>query len=123
MLMNVAEWPVQAMLDKYGRNKAWQVLRAKLDMKDKSLCIEIMLGADKSEVKHASYEDICREFSWKSFEVTSDGQTIIPMPDSEGFYRMPDVKQQAVEDADSNADNSTPPKRKRRGRKANTAEG
>ena len=115
MLMDVAEWPVQAMLDKYGRNHAWQVLRSKLDLNDKSLYIEIMLGSDKSEVKHASYEDICKEFSWKSFEVTPDGQTIIPMPDAKSFYSEPIAKHI---DTVTDADNSTPPKRKSRTRKS-----
>lgn len=119
MLMNVAKWPVQAMFDKYGRNQAWQVMRAKLDLKDKSFQAEIMTGADTSEVKHVSYKDICKEFSWKSFEVTPDGQTIIPVPDAKGFYSTPSAKKQVVEDADSSKQlKQTPPKRKRRGRKA-----
>ena len=117
MLMDVAEWPVQAMLDKYGRNHAWQVLKSKLDSKDKSFYIEIVLGSDKSEIKHATYEDICKEFSWKSFEVTTDGQTIIPVPDTESFYNEPVAKI-----VDTVADSSTPPKRKRRSRKAAAAE-
>ena len=119
MLMDVDEMPVQAMLDKYGRNHAWQVLRSKLDLKDKSLCPEIMIGSDKSEVKHASFEDICKEFSWKSFEVTPNGQTIIPVPDAKGFYSTPSAKKQVVEDADSSKQlKPNPPKRKRRSRKA-----
>lgn len=113
MLMDVDEMPVQAMLDKYGRNHAWQVLRSKLDLKDKSLCVEIMIGSDKSEVKHASFEDICKEFSWKSFDVTPDGQTILPMPDAKSFYNEPVAKP-----VDTAVDNSTQPKRKRRTRKA-----
>ena len=117
MLMDVDEMPVQAMLDKYGRNHAWQVLRSKLDLKDKSLCAEIMIGSDKSEVKHASFEDICKEFSWKSFDVTSDGQTILPMPDIESFYNEPVAKP-----VDTAADSSTQPKRKRRTRKAKAVE-
>ena len=117
MLMDVDEMPVQAMLDKYGRNHAWQVLRSKLDLKDKSLCAEIMIGSDKSEVKHASFEDICKEFSWKSFDVTPDGQTILPMPDTENFYNEP-----ATKHADTTADSSTQPKRKRRTRKAKAVE-
>ena len=117
MLMDVDEMPVQAMLDKYGRNHAWQVLRSKLDLKDKSLCAEIMIGSDKSEVKHASFEDICKEFSWKSFDVTPDGQTILPMPDTESFYNEP-----VTNHADTAADNSTQPKRKRRTRKAKAVE-
>ena len=118
MLMNVTKWSTQAMLDKYGRNKAWQVLKAKFDMKDKSIHIEIMLGANKSEVKHASYEDICKEFSWKSFKVTPDGQTVIPVPDPEGFYNAPvTMHAEVVSDSDS----STPPKRKRRSRKSAAA--
>ena len=117
MLMDVDEMPVQAMLDKYGRNHAWQVLRSKLDLKDKSLCAEIMIGSDKSEVKHASFEDICKEFSWKSFDVTPDGQTILPMPDTENFYNEP-----ATKHVDTTADSSTQPKRKRRTRKAKAVE-
>ena len=117
MLMDVDEMPVQAMLDKYGRNHAWQVLRSKLDLKDKSLCAEIMIGSDKSEVKHASFEDICKEFSWKSFDVTPDGQTILPMPDTESFYNEP-----ATKNVDTAADSSTQPKRKRRTRKAKAVE-
>lgn len=117
MLMDVDEMPVQAMLDKYGRNHAWQVLRSKLDLKDKSLCAEIMIGSDKSEVKHASFEDICKEFSWKSFDVTPDGQTILPMPDTESFYNEPVAKP-----VDTAADSSTQPKRKRRTRKAKAVE-
>ena len=117
MLIDVDEMPVQAMLDKYGRNHAWQVLRAKLDLKDKSLCAEIMIGSDKSEVKHASFEDICKEFSWKSFDVTPDGQTILPMPDTESFYNEPVTKH-----VDTAADSSTQPKRKRRTRKAKAVE-
>ena len=117
MLMDVDEMPVQAMLDKYGRNHAWQVLRSKLDLKDKSLCAEIMIGSDKSEVKHASFEDICKEFSWKSFDVTPDGQTILPMPDTESFYNEPVTKP-----VDTAADSSTQPKRKRRTRKAKAVE-
>ena len=117
MLMDVAEWPVQAMLDKYGRNHALQVLSSKLDLKDKSLCVEIMIGSSKSEVKHTSYEDICKEFSWKSFEVTPDGQTIIPMPDAKSFYNEPVAK-----NVDTAADSSTQPKRKRRTRKAKAVE-
>lgn len=117
MLMDVDEMPVQAMLDKYGRNHAWQVLRSKLDLKDKSLCAEIMIGSDKSEVKHASFEDICKEFSWKSFDVTPDGQTILPMPDVKSFYNEP-----AAKHADTTADSSTQPKRKRRTRKAKAVE-
>lgn len=117
MLMDVDEMPVQAMLDKYGRNHAWQVLRSKLDLKDKSLCAEIMIGSDKSEVKHASFEDICKEFSWKSFDVTPDGQTILPMPDTESFYNEPVAKP-----VDTVADSSTQPKRKRRTRKAKAVE-
>ena len=117
MLMDVDEMPVQAMLDKYGRNHAWQVLRSKLDLKDKSLCAEIMIGSDKSEVKHASFEDICKEFSWKSFDVTPDGQTILPMPDTESFYNEP-----ATKHVDTAADSSTQPKRKRRTRKAKAVE-
>lgn len=116
MLMNVAKWPVQAMLDKYGRNKAWQVMRIKFDTKDKSLQAQIMLGADKSEVRSASYEDICKEFSWKSFEVTPDGQTIIPVPDPEGFYNAHGVKR-----VDYDADGTPVLKRKRRAHKANAA--
>ena len=117
MLMDVDEMPVQAMLDKYGRNHAWQVLRSKLDLKDKSLCAEIMIGSDKSEVKHASFEDICKEFSWKSFDVTPDGQTILPMPDTESFYNEP-----ATKHVDTATDNSAQPKRKRRTRKAKAVE-
>ena len=117
MLMDVDEMPVQAMLDKYGRNHAWQVLRSKLDLKDKSLCAEIMIGSDKSEVKHASFEDICKEFSWKSFDVTPDGQTVLPMPDTESFYNEPVTKP-----VDTAADSSTQPKRKRRTRKAKAVE-
>ena len=117
MLMDVDEMPVQAMLDKYGRNHAWQVLRSKLDLKDKSLCAEIMIGSDKSEVKHASFEDICKEFSWKSFDVTPDGQTILPMPDIESFYNDPVAKH-----VDTATDNSAQPKRKRRTRKAKAVE-
>ena len=119
MLMDVDEMPVQAMLDKYGRNHAWQVLRSKLDLKDKSLCAEIMIGSDKSEVKHASFEDICKEFSWKSFDVTPDGQTILPMPDAKSFYNEPVAKHV---DTVTDADNSTPLKRKRRTRKAKAVE-
>ena len=117
MLIDVDEMPVQAMLDKYGRNHAWQVLRSKLDLKDKSLCAEIMIGSDKSEVKHASFEDICKEFSWKSFDVTPDGQTILPMPDTESFYSEP-----VDTHVDTAADSSTQPKRKRRTRKAKAVE-
>ena len=111
--MNVAEWPVQAMLDKDGRNHAWQVLKSKLDSKDKSFYIEIVLGSDKSEIKHATYEDICKEFSWKSFEVTTDGQTIIPVPDTESFYSTPTM----IKRADNVEDGNVLPKRKRRARK------
>ena len=114
MLMDVDKWSVHAMLDKYGRNQAWQVMRANLDLKDKSLQAEIMIGADKSEVRHASYEDICKEFSWKSFEVTPNGQTIIPVPDPEGFYN----RTSSVKRVDHDADGNVILKRKRRGRKA-----
>ena len=89
MLMDVTDWPLQTMVDKFCRNHAWQVMKAHFDRDNKCICAQVMINAEKSEWRTASYEDICKEFSWKSFDLTPDFQIVLPVPDPEAFYNAP----------------------------------
>lgn len=63
---------IQWMKDKIGRINAWAVCSSKFNADDKSVMIERLTGnRDKSGTseEHFSYEDICKIFWWKSFEV------------------------------------------------------
>lgn len=119
MLMNVKSWPTQMMVDKYCKNHAWDVMKSSFDPEKKELHAQCMINANKDEWRHATYEDICKEFSWKSFDLSPNHQTVLPMPDSDSFYNAP-VKYVKY-DAEGNVIASDTPKRKR-GRKAKAEE-
>lgn len=92
MLMDVTDWPLQAMVDKFCRNRCWQVMSKHYDIENKRIVARCMINADSSEVRTADYDEICKEFSWKSFDLTPDMQTVLPVPDPDSFYNDPKVK-------------------------------
>ncbi len=92
MLMDVTDWPLQAMVDKFCRNRCWQVMSKHYDVENKRIVARCMINADSSEVRTADYDEICKEFSWKSFDLTPDMQTVLPVPDPDSFYNDPKVK-------------------------------
>jgi hypothetical protein len=111
MLMNVEDWPVQAMVDKFCKNKAWQVMWAKYDYANRKIIAECMLSANTSETRTATYEDICKMFSWKSYKITDNGLHVLPKPDAEAFYNAP------TSTVEYDAEGKPIIKRKRRARK------
>jgi len=91
MLMNVTDWPLQMMLDKFCKNRCWQVISKHYDVEKKQLVARCMVNADITVVNTATYDEICKEFGWKSFDFTPDMQTVLPVPDPEGYYNDPSV--------------------------------
>lgn len=72
---------LQWLKDKIGRINGWAVCYSKLDPADKSVTIERMTGnREKSgtSMEHLSYEDICKLFWWKSFDIVGP-DTIKPV--------------------------------------------
>ncbi len=92
MLMNVTSWPVQAMTDKFCRNNGWQATAKYYDPEKRILTVQCLINANTVETRTASYDDICKEFSWKSFGLTPDMQTVLPVPDPDAFYLDPKIK-------------------------------
>lgn len=92
MLMNVTDWPLQMMLDKFCKNRCWQVMSKRYDVENKRIVARCMINADSSEVHTADYDEICKEFGWKSFDLTPDMQTVLPVPDPDSFYNDPKVQ-------------------------------
>jgi len=63
---------IQWMKDKIGRTKGWAVCYSKFNKDDKSITFECLTGnreASGTSMEHMSYEEICRLFWWKSFDV------------------------------------------------------
>lgn len=68
--------PLQWAADKYAKNKAWKLIKAKWDFDNKSMTCDIMTNADDYETINVSYEDICKEMRWKSFEIVNENSCI-----------------------------------------------
>lgn len=113
MLMNLTDWPLQAMVDKFCKNKAWQVMLAHYDVENKRIVATCMLNANTAESKEASYDEICKMFSWKSFDLTPDYLYVLPVPDVDGFFNAP-----GVDTISYDADGNPLFKRRRRKRKS-----
>lgn len=116
MLMDVTDWPLQAMVDKFCRNRCWQVMSKHYDVENRRIVARCMINADSSEVRTAGYDEICKEFSWKSFDLTPDMQTVLPVPDPDSFYNA------AVSRVKYDADGNPIRTRKQRARKSKKTE-
>lgn len=112
MLMNLTDWPTQAMVDKFCKNKTWQVMTARYDFESNKIVARIMLNANISEVREAGYDEICKMFGWKSYEFSPDFLYVFPQPDVDGFFNAPGVKR-----VEYDADGNPILKRKRRMKK------
>lgn len=63
---------IQWMKDKIGRTKGWAVCWSKFNYDDKSIVFERLTGnreTSGTSMERMSYEDICKFFWYKSFEV------------------------------------------------------
>lgn len=61
--------PLQWVADKVGKNKCWKVINSKWDIPKKALKFTLLVNADASREVDVSYEEICEELEWKSFEI------------------------------------------------------
>lgn len=76
--LNKPSWSVQAVCDKIAKNNCWPVIRYSFDHKTKGITYEVMLNADTSVNHNVTYKEICLTYGWKSFNVSDDGQMLVP---------------------------------------------
>lgn len=74
--LNGATLPVQMMLDKLAKNNAWSVTKSALD-DNLTACFEVAINADTVTNHYLTYGQICKEFGWKSFKLSENGQTVL----------------------------------------------
>lgn len=70
---------IQQLMDKFRKIYGWRVHSNKWNAAEKSIDITIMNNTEIVGVKHFSYEDICKEMWWHSFEIVAE-DTIRPVP-------------------------------------------
>lgn len=75
---NGATVPAQAFVDKLSKHYAYHVCKSGIDPEKKLIWYEIMINADKSEVKTVSYAEAAKCFGWKSFKLSANGIAVIP---------------------------------------------
>lgn len=69
---------LQALRDKIGRIFSWKVCQSEFNPEDKSIMFEIIVDQTKAQKIKMSYEDICKLFWMKSFEV-GNGDSFKPV--------------------------------------------
>lgn len=94
-------WGIQQLMDKFRKIYGWRVYSNKWNEADNSCDIAIMNNTSIVGIKHYSYDDICREMQWHSFEVI-DQDTVRPVPfsqeEKEALVR-PKIKATSKKDA------------------------
>lgn len=60
---------IQCMMDKFRKIYGWRVAQMKFNPADKSFDATLMQNTKISEVRHVTYEEICKTLWWHSFEI------------------------------------------------------
>lgn len=79
-------WPTQTVLDKVARNHAWNVMKWTIDYANKSAKYEAMVNANISATHIVSYEEICKQMKWKSFEWDMNFEMMKPVEAYEEYF-------------------------------------
>lgn len=69
---------IQCLMDKFRKIYGWRVAQAKFNAEDKSFDVTLMQNAKISEVKHVTYEEICKTMWWHSFELVKKPYMLDP---------------------------------------------
>lgn len=64
----VDEMPTQHLIDKLARSSGFQVMQSKYDKDKNSFIYQVMINANKSEIREIPYEEACKIMHWKSFK-------------------------------------------------------
>ena len=93
---------IQEMVDKLRKIYGWHVCSTKWNLADKSCDITTVINSDDTDVLHFSYEAICKELWWHSFEVIGN-DTVRPVPftfEEKEAVMKPKVKKTAKKDSE-----------------------
>jgi len=68
----------QEIRTKIGKNNGWSVCSSWSDPKSKQMHFKVVSNSKETKICTVSYEDICKNYGWKSFKWSDDGQMILP---------------------------------------------
>ena len=68
----------QAVRDKLGKNRSWAVCRSWSVPSEKCMKFSVLVRVHDTEVRTVTHDEICKEFGWKSFAWSEDGQMLLP---------------------------------------------
>ena len=71
-------YSAQEVRNKIGKNNSWAVCNSWTDADNKQFCFEVMVNAKTSEVRTVSFKNVCKDYGWKSFKLSDDGQMVFP---------------------------------------------
>jgi hypothetical protein len=81
IVWNVETVPEAYVRDKYQKNYNFATMNSWLDIPNKRVGYEVMLpGSCDPDHKtiYVTFDEICKEFGWKSFELINNDETIKP---------------------------------------------
>lgn len=73
--------PEAEVRGKIARNNCYQVCHSWTDFDKKEFVYICMINANSAVENRVSFADVCKAFHWKTFEFTTNFQTIVPVPD------------------------------------------
>lgn len=78
IVFRVKTVPADQIKQKFARNRNILTCRSWFDHENKTINYEHMENATDSVIKSYSFDDICKDFGWQTFDFENDYQTIIP---------------------------------------------
>lgn len=81
LVWNAETIPEAYVRDKFQKNMNFATMNSWLDIPNKRVGYEVFLPGACSpdhETRYFSFDDICKEFGWKSFELINNNETIKP---------------------------------------------
>lgn len=73
-----AGYPDQEIRDKVSRNRSWTVCNSWSDPANKTMHFKCVCGKEVVE-RTVTADEVCKDYGWKSFVWSDDGQTIVPV--------------------------------------------
>lgn len=74
-----ARYALGYIVDKYGKNHAWNTITGVWDYEKKGIHFTLLVDQNGTKEVDVTYEDLCKEFGWKSFKINDEHSTVFPV--------------------------------------------
>lgn len=74
--IDLSTYPEPEIREKLAKNRSWSVCKSILDATNKRFIYDCIVNTDLVETRVISFEEVCKDFGWKSFKLINNNNTI-----------------------------------------------